>query len=68
VTNENPLDKIQNLDYNSCIVVKGKQFMHQPVYDGDGDKIHCIFCQRRWLSLKVYWEEREKDSFIGAGI
>jgi hypothetical protein len=31
----------------SCIVVKGKQFEHQFVYDGPGDGRHCVFCQQK---------------------
>lgn len=58
----------KSLSESNCIVVRGKQYLHQPVYDGDGDKIHCIFCQRQWNNIKEYWEEREKESFIGAGI
>ena len=51
-----------------CIVVKTKQYQHQPIYTGNGSEIHCHFCGQTWRSFKEYWDELMFESFLGEGI
>jgi hypothetical protein len=42
----------------ACIIIKGEQFIHEPVYDGGlGETVHCIFCQKTWPTRKDALEE-----------
>jgi hypothetical protein len=40
-----------------CIKVKGLQYTHLTVYDGAGDSVHCIFCQKKWETRDLAVQE-----------
>ena len=46
--------------FKICIKVRDKQFRHQMLYTGDGQKMRCHFCQLECDSLKEYWEAAEQ--------
>lgn len=35
---------------SDCITVKENKFVHQPIYDGPGDGVHCHFCGKHWAT------------------